>query len=75
MTVTTEKPVGADIRPFHVNFPEAELVELCRRLEATRRPEKAGKYECRLITGGIGHNLPQEAPTAFAKAVIDVDGF
>ena len=32
-----------------------------------------GKYEHRLITGGIGHNLPQEAPEAFAKAVIDVD--
>jgi pimeloyl-ACP methyl ester carboxylesterase len=34
-----------------------------------------GKYEHRLITGGIGHNLPQEAPQAFAKAVIDVDRF
>ncbi|EIM27051.1 alpha/beta fold hydrolase [Microvirga lotononidis] len=32
-----------------------------------------GKYEHRLITGGIGHNLPQEAPQAFAKAVVDVD--
>ncbi|MCB8823340.1 alpha/beta fold hydrolase [Microvirga rosea] len=34
-----------------------------------------GKYEHRLITGGVGHNLPQEAPEAFAKAVIDVDRF
>jgi pimeloyl-ACP methyl ester carboxylesterase len=34
-----------------------------------------GKYEHRLITGGIGHNLPQEAPLEFANAVIDVDGF
>ena len=32
----------------------------------------SGKYEHRLITGGIGHNLPQEAPEAFAKAIIDV---
>jgi pimeloyl-ACP methyl ester carboxylesterase len=32
-----------------------------------------GKYEHRLITGGIGHNLPQEAPQAFAQAVADVD--
>ena len=31
------------------------------------------RYEHRTITGGIGHNLPQEAPEAFAKAVIDVD--
>jgi pimeloyl-ACP methyl ester carboxylesterase len=34
-----------------------------------------GKYAHRLITGGIGHNLPQEAPQAFAQAVIDVDKF
>ncbi len=32
----------------------------------------AGKYAHRLITGGIGHNLPQEAPQAFAQAVVDV---
>ena len=32
-----------------------------------------GKYQHRLITGGIGHNLPQEAPQAFAQAVIDAD--
>ena len=30
-----------------------------------------GKYEHRLVTGGIGHNLPQEEPQAFARAVID----
>ncbi len=34
-----------------------------------------GKYEHRLIRGGIGHNLPQEAPQAFAQAVADVDHF
>ena len=32
----------------------------------------SGKYSHRLISGGIGHNLPQEAPQAFADAVIDV---
>jgi pimeloyl-ACP methyl ester carboxylesterase len=31
-----------------------------------------GRYTHRLITGGIGHNLPQEAPQAFAQAVVDV---
>ncbi|MER8398313.1 alpha/beta hydrolase [Mesorhizobium sp. M1348] len=35
----------------------------------------SGKYEHRLISGGIGHNLPQEAPQAFAQAVIDVGKF
>lgn len=32
----------------------------------------AGKYQHRTITGGIGHNLPQEAPREFAQAVLDV---
>jgi len=35
----------------------------------------SGRYEHRIITGGIGHNLPQEAPQAFAQAIIDVDGW
>ncbi len=33
----------------------------------------SGKYAHRLVKGGIGHNLPQEAPQAFARAVMDVD--
>ena len=32
----------------------------------------AGRYAHRTIMGGIGHNLPQEAPNAFAKAVLEV---
>jgi len=35
----------------------------------------SGKYSHRLIEGGIGHNLPQEAPQALAQAVVDVDGY
>jgi len=35
----------------------------------------SGKYAHRVIGGGIGHNLPQEAPQVFAKAVVDVDGY
>jgi pimeloyl-ACP methyl ester carboxylesterase len=37
------------------------------------RNKFSGKYDYRLITGGVGHNIPQEAPQAFAQAVIDVD--
>jgi pimeloyl-ACP methyl ester carboxylesterase len=33
----------------------------------------SGRYEHRLITGGIGHNLPQETPQVFAQAVMDVE--
>ncbi len=35
----------------------------------------SGRYEHRLISGGIGHNLPQEAPLAFAEAIVAVDRF
>ena len=35
----------------------------------------SGKYTHRIVSGGVGHNLPQEAPEAFAKAVIEVDGY
>jgi len=34
----------------------------------------SGRYAHRIIKGGVGHNLPQEAPLAFAQAVMDVDG-
>ena len=34
-----------------------------------------GRYTHRLIAGGVGHNLPQEAPQAFAEAVVEVDGY
>jgi pimeloyl-ACP methyl ester carboxylesterase len=32
----------------------------------------SGTYSHRTIEGGIGHNLPQEAPEAFADAILDV---
>ena len=35
----------------------------------------SGKYTHRTITGGVGHNLPQEAPQAFAQAITDVARF
>ena len=35
----------------------------------------SGKYSHRIIKDGIGHNLPQEAPQAFAQAVVDVDRY
>jgi pimeloyl-ACP methyl ester carboxylesterase len=34
-----------------------------------------GKYVHRTLAGGIGHNLPQEAPLDFAHAIEEVDGF
>lgn len=36
------------------------------------RARFSGRYEHRLISGSIGHNLPQEAPSAFADAVLAI---
>ncbi len=38
------------------------------------RAKFTGPYEHRLITGGVGHNLPQEAPAAFADAIMCLAG-
>ena len=35
----------------------------------------SGKYSHHIIKGGIGHDLPQEAPPDFGKAVVEVDGY
>ena len=35
----------------------------------------SGEYAHRVITGGVGHNLPQEAPQAFTEAVVEVDDY
>lgn len=44
--------------------------------DASAYAEKfTGKYRHRVIGGGVGHNLPQEAPQAFADAIIEVDGY
>ena len=42
---------------------------------AAYRKQFSGKYANRIIGGGVGHNLPQEAPQAFAQAIVDVDAF
>jgi pimeloyl-ACP methyl ester carboxylesterase len=42
---------------------------------AAYRAKFTGKYSHRTLTGGIGHDLPQEAPKAFADAVIEVASY
>jgi len=44
--------------------PHAEPVAYAKKF--------TGRYTHRTLKGGIGHNLPQEAPRAFAEAIIDV---
>ncbi len=44
--------------------------------EASAYAQKfSGRYTHRVIEGGVGHNLPQEAPLAFAQAIVDVDNY
>ena len=44
--------------------------------EASAYAQKfSGRYAHRVIESGVGHNLPQEAPQAFAQAIVDVDGY
>jgi pimeloyl-ACP methyl ester carboxylesterase len=44
--------------------------------DATSYAKKfSGAYTHRLVEGGVGHNLPQEAPQEFAEAVVEVDGY
>ncbi len=42
---------------------------------AVYRAKFNGPYAHRITTGGVGHDLPQEAPQAFVDAILDVDGF
>ena len=58
-------PPGADCDSFIVGVaPEASAPGLF-----------SGPYEHRTISGGIGHNLPQEAPAPFVDAIVAVDPY
>ena len=46
MTGTVE--TAGDIRPFHVDIPDAALEDLCRRVAATNWPERETVAACRL---------------------------
>lgn len=62
-------------------FPDVRVPTITMEADANGAPHPdpknyakkfLSKYEHRHLTGGIGHNLPQEAPQAFAQAVLDV---
>src|SRR5262245_463300 len=71
----------ADLEKRLAEFPLITVPTITLESDANGAPHPApqtyaqkfsGKYEHRHITGGVGHNLPQEAPQAFAEAIIDV---
>jgi pimeloyl-ACP methyl ester carboxylesterase len=43
--------------------------------ESSYRKQFSGDYAHWIVNGGVGHNLPQEAPQAFAQAVVEVDAW
>jgi len=70
-----------DLEQRLARFPDVVVPAITMEGDANGAPHPApklyakkflGKYEHRHLTGGIGHNLPQEAPQAFAQAILDV---
>jgi hypothetical protein len=70
-----------DLEPRLAEFPVITVLTITMEGDANGAPHLepaahakmfAGKYEHRTIQGGIGHNLPQEAPQAFAEAIVSV---
>jgi pimeloyl-ACP methyl ester carboxylesterase len=60
---------------------EPRYADLEKRLAGAPHPDPSsyagkftGPYAHRLVSGGVGHNLPQEAPKAFADAVLEAAG-
>jgi pimeloyl-ACP methyl ester carboxylesterase len=78
------EPQFAELEKRLAAFPDITVPSITMEGDANGAPHPepsvyakkfSGKYSHRLITGGIGHNLPQEAPRAFAEAVVAVDGY
>ncbi len=71
----------ADLEAKLAKFPSIPVPTITLEGDANGAPHPepasyakrfTGKYKHELISGGIGHNPPQEAPDAFVKAVIEV---
>jgi pimeloyl-ACP methyl ester carboxylesterase len=75
------EPKYAELEKRLAEFPVIAVPTISLESDANGAPHPdpsayakkfSGRYEHRLIKGGIGHNLPQEAPQAFAEAVVDI---
>jgi pimeloyl-ACP methyl ester carboxylesterase len=83
LALAAGEPKYADLEKRLAQFPVITVPTITLEGDANGAPHPdpkayaskfSGRYEHRLITGGIGHNLPQEAPQAFARAVVDLAG-
>jgi len=79
--LTEGEPKYADLEKRLAQSPVITVPTITMESDANGAPHPdpsaygqkfSGRYEHRTITGGIGHNLPQEAPQAFAQAVVDI---
>jgi hypothetical protein len=70
-------PVGTAVVLLCRVSRDRSATPTARRTQSRRHTRRSspGKYEHRTVGGGVGHDLPQEAPEEFARAVIDVDHF
>ena len=75
------EPQYADLDKRLAEFPVITVPTITMEGDANGAPHPepssyakkfSGKYQHRTIKGGVGHNLPQEAPQAFAKAIVEV---
>jgi pimeloyl-ACP methyl ester carboxylesterase len=78
------EPKYDDMEAKLATFPSIAVPTITLEGDANGAPHPApdsyakrftGKYEHRLLMGGIGHNPPHEAPHAFARAIVDADRF
>jgi pimeloyl-ACP methyl ester carboxylesterase len=84
LAVAQGEPKYDDLEKRLAGFPAITVPTITLQGDADGAPHPdassyakkfSSKYSHRLIKGGIGHNLPQEAPQAFAKAVVDVGNY
>jgi pimeloyl-ACP methyl ester carboxylesterase len=81
LDLASGEPAYDDLEKRLAEFPEIAVPTITMEGDANGAPHPepaayakkfTGKYEHRKMTGGIGHNLPQEAPQAFAQAIVDL---
>jgi pimeloyl-ACP methyl ester carboxylesterase len=78
------EPEYDDLEARLATFPDIAVPTITLEGDANGAPRPdactsattfSGPYQHRVVTGGIGHNLPQEAPQGFAQAIVDVDKY
>jgi pimeloyl-ACP methyl ester carboxylesterase len=84
LSLAAGEPQYDDLERRLADFPAIAVPTITLEGDANGAPHSdasvyagkfSGKYEHRVIGGGVGHNLPQEAPQAFAQAIIDVGSY